>query len=116
MANDRLRDALMAAKLTPGDLADRLKVSPKTAERWVTQARAPYPKYRHQIAALFGRTRPICGQTRCRAAQGQVTESEIVHIYPYRADVPAELWMKLFETATENVSILVYSGFFLPEQ
>jgi len=117
MANDRLRDALMAARLTPSDLADRLKINPKTAERWVTQARAPYPKYRHQIAALVGRSEaylwPDALSVQRRA---EVTESEIVHIYPYRADIPAELWTKLFENATENVSILVYSGFFLPEQ
>ncbi len=27
-----------------------------------------------------------------------------------------ELWARLFENATENIGILVYSGFFLPEQ
>jgi hypothetical protein len=46
----------------------------------------------------------------------EVTESEIIHIYPYRADVPDELWTKLFENAVDNVGILIYSGFFLPEQ
>ena len=117
MANDRLRDALMAARLTPNDLADQLEVSPKTAERWVTQARAPYPKYRHQIAALVGRSEAyLWPDALSPQRRAEVTESEIVHIYPYRADIPAELWMKLFENATENVSILVYSGFFLPEQ
>ncbi len=46
----------------------------------------------------------------------QITESEIVRIYPYRADVPDELWARLFENAVDNVGILVYSGFFLAEQ
>ena len=37
-------------------------------------------------------------------------------IYSYRADVPDDLWARLFENATDNVGILVYSGFFLAEQ
>ena len=48
--------------------------------------------------------------------RGEIGQSEIVHIYPYRADVPRELWARLFENATDNIGILVYSGFFLPEQ
>ena len=37
--------------LTPAGIAQHLGVDPKTAERWVTQDRAPYPKYRNAIAA-----------------------------------------------------------------
>ncbi len=70
MLNDRLRDALMVARVTQEDLAADLGVSPKT----------------------------------------------VVRIYPYRADVPDELWARLFENAVDNVGILVYSGFFLAEQ
>ena len=48
--------------------------------------------------------------------RSEITGSEIVHVYPYRADVPDELWARLFENATDNIGILVYSGFFLAEQ
>ena len=52
MVNDRLRDALLAARITYEELADKLGVNLKTVERWVSQARAPYPQFRHQIAVL----------------------------------------------------------------
>src|SRR5260221_3790623 len=50
--NDRLRDALMVARVTQEDLAADLGVSPKTVERWITQARTPYPQFRHRISVL----------------------------------------------------------------
>lgn len=117
MVNDRLRDALLTARLTPEKLASDLGVNPKTVERWITQARLPYPQFRHQISVLVGKSEsylwPDALSPRRRA---EVTESEIVRIYPYRADVPADLWARLFENATDNIGILVYSGFFLAEQ
>jgi predicted site-specific integrase-resolvase len=53
MPNDRLRDALMNANLTPDEVAPQLKVDPKTVERWITTGRAPYPKHRHKLAAIL---------------------------------------------------------------
>ena len=39
------------------------------------------------------------------------------HVFKrWQAIVPRELWARLFENATENIGILVYSAFFLPEQ
>jgi transcriptional regulator with XRE-family HTH domain len=115
--NDRLRDALLAARLTPEDLAADLGVNPKTVERWITRARLPYPQFRHRISVLVGKSEsylwPDALAPRRRA---EIAESEIVRIYPYRADVPADLWARLFENATDSIGILVYSGFFLPEQ
>jgi transcriptional regulator with XRE-family HTH domain len=117
LINDRLRDALLAARLTPEDLAADLDVNPKTVERWITQSRVPYPQFRHRISVLAQKSEsylwPNSLSPRRRA---EVSESEIVQVYPYRADVPDELWARLFENAVDNISILVYSGFFLPEQ
>jgi hypothetical protein len=53
MANERLRDAIMSASLTPDEIAPRLDVDPKTVERWITTNRVPYPRYRHKLAALL---------------------------------------------------------------
>jgi hypothetical protein len=117
MANDRLRDALMAARVTHEDLAAKLGVNGKTVERWITQARTPYPQFRHQISVLVQKDEGWLwpdGYSRKRRAE--ITESEVVHIYPYRADVPDELWGRLFENAVDQIGILVCSGFFLAEQ
>jgi transcriptional regulator with XRE-family HTH domain len=53
MANERLRDAMLRDGLTAAALAEKLGVNPKTAERWVTLDRAPYPRHRHAIASLL---------------------------------------------------------------
>ena len=117
MANDRLRDALMTARVTPEELADDLGVHTKTVERWITQDRRPYPQFRHRISVLVQKDETwLWPDGYSRQRRGEIGQSEIVHIYPYRADVPREVWARLFENAIDNIGILVYSGFFLPEQ
>src|SRR5260370_24889349 len=116
MANDRLRDALMTARVTHEDLAADLDVNVKTVERWITLARTPYPQFRHRISVLVQKDeRWLWPDGYSRKRRGEITESEIVRIYPYRADVPDELWARLFENAIDNIGILVYAGFCLPE-
>lgn len=117
MTNDRLSDALMAVRITHEDLAADLGVAVKTVERWVAQGRTPYPQFRHRISVLVQREESwLWPEGYSRARRGQISESEIVRVYPYRADVPTELWTRLFENAASNIGVLVYSGFFLPEQ
>src|SRR5215475_6184367 len=116
MANDRLRDALMTARVTHEQLADDLGVHTKTVERWITQDRKPYPQFRHRISVLVQKDETwLWPNGYSRQRRGEIGQSEVVRIYPYRADVPRELWARLFENADENIGILVYSGFFLPE-
>ena len=109
---------LMAARVTHEDLAAELGVNTKTVERWITQARTAVPAVPAPDLGPGAEGRDAgCGRTATRASgAARSAESEIVHIYPYRADVPDELWARLFENAIDNIGILVYSGFFLPEQ
>jgi transcriptional regulator with XRE-family HTH domain len=117
MPNDRLRDALLRAGITPADLAQQLGVDPKTVERWIIQDRSPYPRHRHAIAALLKEPPsylwPAAGSPAHRA---RIAQSELVTLYPRRAVVPQELWRRLIDSATEHISILAYAGLFLPEQ
>ena len=117
MANERLRDAMLRDGLTPDILADKLRVSPKTAERWVTLGRVPYPRHRHAVAAMLRERESYLWPdaiTPERAAQ--VSENECVRVYPRRAAVPLDLWRRIAEQATAEIGILVFSGLFLPEQ
>ena len=117
MPNDRLRDALLRHGLTPEELARRLGVDPKTAERWITQARTPYPKNRHEIAALVRESESYLWPDALSADRAaEVAESEVVQLFPHRASVPHDLWIRLIGGATEEIGILVYSALFLPEQ
>lgn len=117
MANDRLRDSILRSGLTPAMLADSVGVDPKTAERWITQGRAPYPKYRHAIAALLKETESYLWPDAVppeRAAR--IGQSEVVQVYARRGVVPLELWQRLLDDAHERIGILAYGGLFLPEQ
>ena len=117
MPNERLRDAIYKQGLTPTGLAERIGVDPKTAERWITKGRLPYPKYRSAIAAELRESETYLWPT---ALSGQrasdVAQSEVAHIYPRRAAVPADMWQRLLDRASRQVGVLAYAGLFVPEQ
>lgn len=116
-ANDRLRDALSAAGIAPPELAAQLGVDPKTVERWIAQGRTPYPRFRRQIAARVRETEAyLWPGALTEQERAQVTESEIVRVYPRRAVIPTDMWTRLFEAANESIDVLVYAALFLPEQ
>lgn len=117
MANDRLRDALMSANLTPDEVAAHLKVDPKTVERWITTGRAPYPKYRHKLAVMLHKSEAYLwpsAMSSDRAAK--VSESEIIKTYPHRSAVSPDLWDRLLDQAQDAIDILVYVGMFMTER
>ncbi|MEU7004476.1 DUF5919 domain-containing protein [Nonomuraea sp. NPDC046570] len=117
MGNDRLRDALLSKGLIPEQLAEELAVDPKTVERWITQGRTPYPRYRHRIAALLQEGEHYLWPDALTEAQaGRVNDSEIVKVYSHRSLVPAELWDRLLDRATRQIDILVYVGMFMTEK
>jgi transcriptional regulator with XRE-family HTH domain len=117
MTNDRLRDALLRKGLLPDQLAEELGVDPKTVERWITQGRTPYPKYRHRIAALVRESEQYLWPDALTETQAaRVNDSEIIKVYSHRSLVPADLWDRLLDRATEQIDILVYVGMFMTEK
>jgi hypothetical protein len=117
MPNDRLRDVLLGKGLTPEDVAERLGVDPKTVERWITVGRTPYPRYRHAMAVMAGESETyLWPQAMPSQRRAEVSRSEIVHVYPHRSSVPADLWDSLLERATTYVDVLVYVGMFMTEK
>lgn len=116
MPNDRLRNGMLKNGLTASTLAEKLGVDPKTVERWVTQTRTPYPRYRHTIAELLSESESYLWPEALPTQRAvQISQSELVHIYPRRGAVPTDLWQRLLEQATRQVGVLVYGGLFLPE-
>jgi transcriptional regulator with XRE-family HTH domain len=116
MPNERLRDALLKHGLTPAAIAEDVGVDPKTAERWITQNRTPYPRHRHATAIRLQESESYLwpdALTPERAAR--IARSEVVEFYPRRAAIPVAAWQKLFDNAQERIGILVYAGLFLPE-
>jgi transcriptional regulator with XRE-family HTH domain len=122
MANHRLREALVAAGLTPAKVASFLQVDPKTVERWVNQSRVPYPRHRFRLAVILGTTEAhlwpdvALHEEDYGEEPDDVAEAEVVHLYPHGASVPSEVWRRLVGRATERIDILALAGRFLVEQ
>lgn len=91
MANDRLRDAMLAARLDVEQLADAVDVDPRTVERWLG-GRRPYRRLRWAVAAALGvDERAIWPDAASRQTENWQAD-ELVEIYGYRADLPTERW------------------------
>jgi hypothetical protein len=116
MKNERLRDSMHSKGFTASRLAEEMGVDPKTVERWITQGRVPYPKYRHAICARLREKETYLWPSLLTAARvAKVNESELVAFYSHRSVVPDDLWGRLFAQSASNIDILVYVGMFLTE-
>lgn len=115
MPNERLRAALLERGLTPAVLGDEVGVDHKTVERWIA-GRIPYRKHRYMVAARLGMDEVYLWPDALSRDQVAVaSESEVLAVYPHRSDVPRDAWGRLFETAEQEIGVLVYSGLFLAE-
>lgn len=113
--NTALREALAASRLTETDVAANLGVDPKTVRRWLSGQR-PYPRHRWALSDL------LRVEERTLWPEGEATEekrapvSEHAHaVYAHRWEIPREKWRELFESAEQEIGILVYSGLFLAD-
>jgi hypothetical protein len=101
--------------ITPAALAEALKVDPKSIERWIS-GRMPYRRHRYAAAAHLGVDEVYLWPDALRADQvASASESEIINIYPHRWTVPSDLWRHMFDTAEEEIGVLVFSGLFVSE-
>lgn len=116
MANERLRDAILAKGFSPDQVATRLGVDSKTVERWITQGRVPYPRHRHSLAAIVQESESYLWPNALDGYRSEsAAESEVVKLYPHRNSIPADLWDRLLATVEESVDILVLAGIFFGE-
>lgn len=116
MANERLRAAMVEQGLTHLALAEELGVNVKTVERWVVGEIVPFPRNRHQLATRVGREESyLWPDALPRDRVAAVSESEIIRVYPHRADMPSDDWLRVFESATKEIGVLVYAGLFFAE-
>lgn len=115
MANERLRTALLQRGVTPTDLADTVGVDPKTIERWIS-GRIPYRRHRHQVAVRLAVDESYLWPGALAADQVvSASESEIIVVHPHRWAVPRDAWGLLFDSAEQEIGVLVYSGLFLAD-
>ncbi|MGW7134373.1 XRE family transcriptional regulator [Streptomyces bobili] len=116
MSNERLRSALLASGLTVQDLAEEIKVNPKTVERWITQGKVPYRRHQYATATLLRvDVTTLWDDSRTAETATDLAKAEIATVYPHRHNVPPPLWRELYGRAQKNLDVLVYSGLFLSE-
>lgn len=112
--NERLRTAMLRTGTTTEDLALCCGVDVKTAERWVAPGRVPHRQHRWSAARRLGFDEdylwPDAAASQARRAEA--SQSELTRIYPDRASVPRETWVRLMTEAREQISVLVFSGTF----
>jgi hypothetical protein len=96
---------------TTEDLALCCGVDVKTAHRWITQDRVPHRAHRWAAASRLGAEEAYLWPGAAPARE-QASHAELVRLYPDRASVPRETWLRLLGHAAEQVSVLVMSGTF----
>lgn len=97
------------------ELAACCGVEPKSVERWINTDRIPHRRHRWAAARHLSVDEiylwpAVAG--RGSSGNAEATRAELVEIYPDRASVPRELWLRLLSEAQEHVDVLVFSGTF----
>jgi hypothetical protein len=118
VANERLRQSLRQAGVTPAELSKLTGADIKTVYRWLSPGRAPLPRHRALVAGRLGQDEEYLWPEVANQAGGNGVESaaEIVAAYPYRSDAPTSLWWTLISQATRQVDLLGYTLYFLSLQ
>jgi transcriptional regulator with XRE-family HTH domain len=113
--NERLRTTMLRAGLSVAELADCAGVEIKTVERWISLERVPHRQHRWAAARRLGVDESYLWPevlSRSPARRDDAARSELVEVYPDRASVPRELWLRLLEEVQEHLDVLVFSGTF----
>ncbi|MFD8883332.1 helix-turn-helix domain-containing protein [Streptomyces erythrochromogenes] len=117
MANERLRGAIVQSNLKLEQVAERLGVSPKTVERWISDPkRKPYRRFQYALASMLRHeVSYLWPDERTSEEVTTSSRSEVLTLYPHRSVVPQDAWTKLYADAVSHFDVLVYSGFWLTE-
>jgi transcriptional regulator with XRE-family HTH domain len=103
--NETLRRALMHARLSEEDVAAHLQVDPKTVRRWL-EGRTPYLRHRWALAALLELDEAdLWPQLRTARSRSD----EVRAIYPHSGNIPRKVWLEFFQSAQQEIDILVDS-------
>jgi transcriptional regulator with XRE-family HTH domain len=113
--NERLRTTMLRTGITVDDLAASAEVDAKTVERWLSHGRVPHRQHRWATAKRLGVDETYLWPevlVRSPARRHDAGRSELVEMYPDRASVSRELWLRLVSEVQEHVDVLVFSGTF----
>src|SRR4051812_15125148 len=106
---------MTAATVDLDAVATATSVDPKTVQRWLG-GRVPHPRHRWKLVELLGEEEGYLWPNVLHGRSTEASKSELLTLYPHRADIPTELWRQLFEHAERSIDVLVYAATFLHEQ
>lgn len=116
MSNERLRAAILQSRLTPAQLAEQVVVDPKTVHRWLA-GRVPHPRHRYALATALGHDEDYLWPAATRSeGSADTSAAELVAAYPFRADVDPAHWWAMITKARQQIDLLGYTLYFLPQQ
>lgn len=116
MSNERLRAAIVQSTIPIAQIAERLVVDPKTVHRWLG-GRIPHPRHRFALAATLKQDEEYLWPSATRSeANPDTAAAELVAAYPFRADVDPAHWWSMITKSRQQIDMLGYTLYFLPQQ
>jgi transcriptional regulator with XRE-family HTH domain len=116
--NERLRTVMVRRGVRVEDLADECGVDPKTVERWISLGRVPHRRHRWATARRLGAEEAYLWPAVLASVAGkreEASRAELIEVFPDRASVPRETWLRLLTEAQERIDVLVFSGTFFAQ-
>jgi hypothetical protein len=104
--------------VTTDCLAECVGVDVKTIERWISLDRVPHRRHRWSAAKRLDVDETYLWPkilARSPTRRRDASRSELMDIYPDRASVPREVWLRLMREAQQQVDVLVFSGTFFAQ-
>lgn len=112
--NEPLRRAMLRARLSDRQLAERCGVDIKTVGRWITESgRVPRARHRWAVCDALDEDEAVLWPAAAKKAIKVGPDREVVSVYPYRSDCPASLWRSLITTAERELTFAGYTNYFL---
>lgn len=116
VSNERLRAAMLESRHSVTRLAEELSVDPKTIHRWLG-GRVPHPRHRFALASALSQEEEYLWPSVNRSTPNSYASvAELVAAYPFRADVDAAHWWSMIIKARQQIDLLGYTLYFLPQQ
>ncbi|MGW6009727.1 XRE family transcriptional regulator [Streptomyces sp. NPDC055210] len=115
MPNERLRAAMAAGGWTHESLAKKAEVNTKSVERWVNLGRVPRQATAVRAAELLDEDVHALWPALRQARKARSVSSELVALYPQRAELPIAAYVDVIGQARERIDVLVYAAVFLHE-
>jgi hypothetical protein len=115
MNNERLRTAMVKARISIADVNRSTGVDEKTVQRWIA-GRTPHQRHRWAVAALLDEDEAyLWPRSALELGAGAASTAEVVAAYAHRAEVPHTLWTGLVDGSRRRVHVLAYAALFLAE-